>query len=446
MRKSLYENRRVGRAISRQPPSGRLLFSTLKSLLEAGCRLNSPPHTQPEAVFTQTRQLGVWCGQLAHGSRIAVLIASALLLGSCGLYKKTPPPAAAAQADEAALFEVPAKQLPHLKIAEVRKTAWSSVVRTTGTVDWDADHTTQAITQVNGPITKLLVDLGTRVTVNQPLLYVSSPDVANAISTYKKARNRQDYSKKTLDRSKDLLEHKVIATKDLEAAEQDYNDARAETENDLQALKIFGVTEQEIEAAQHQGVPINPQLAVRSPIAGIVVQKLVTPGLVIQAGTTACFTISDNSTVWVQGHIYDRDLEAVRVGDAVDETDSSFHRTFRGTIGYIEALIDPTTRTTSVRIVTKNPDGLLKKDMFVDAVIHTKSGRSLLAIPTSAILRNDQNLPFVYVEVSTGKFGQRLINLGAEQGEETEIVSGLKQGEKIVSQGSVFLQFANSNQ
>jgi cobalt-zinc-cadmium efflux system membrane fusion protein len=369
-----------------------------------------------------------------------------MLAGSCGLYKKAPPPAAAAQADEAALFEVPAKQLPQLKIVEVKKTTWSSVVRTTGTVDWDADHTTQAITQVNGPITKLLVDLGTRVTVNQPLLYVSSPDVASAISTYKKARNRQDYSKKTLDRSKDLLEHKVIATKDMEAAEQDYNDARAETENDLQALKIFGVTEQEIETAQHQGVPINPQLAVRSPITGIVVQKLVTPGLVIQAGTTACFTISDNSTVWVQGHIYDRDLEAVRVGDAVDETDSSFHRTFRGTIGYIEALIDPTTRTTSVRIVTKNPDGLLKKDMFVDAVIHTRSGRSLLAVPTSAILRNDQNLPFVYVEVSTGKFGQRIINLGAEQGEETEIVGGLKQGEKIVSQGSVFLQFANSNQ
>ena len=113
------------------------------------------------------------------------------------------------------------------KIAEVRKVAWSSVVHTTGTVDWDADHTTQAITQVNGPITKLLVDLGARVTMDQPLLYVSSPDVAGAISTYKKAYNREDYAKKTLDRSKDLMEHKVIATKDLEAAEQDYNDARA---------------------------------------------------------------------------------------------------------------------------------------------------------------------------------------------------------------------------
>ena len=324
----------------------------------------------------------------------AILVVAALMSCSCGLYKKASPPSASPQTDEAALFEVPAKQLPHLKIVEVKKASWSTVVRTTGTVDWDADHTTQAITQVNGPISKLLVDLGARVTVGQPLLYVSSPDVATAISTYKKARNRQEYSKKTLDRSKDLLEHKVIATKDMEAAEQDYNDSRAETENDLQALKIFGVTEQEIDDAQHQGVAINPQLAVRSPVAGIVVQKLVTPGLVIQAGTTACFTISDNSTVWVQGHIYDRDLEAVRVGDAVEETDSSFHRTFHGGIGYIEALIDPATRTTSVRIVTKNPDGLLKKDMFVDAVIHTRSGRTVITVPTSAILRNDENLPF----------------------------------------------------
>ena len=166
----------------------------------------------------------------------------------------------------------------------------------------------------------------------------------------------------------------------------------------------------------------------------------------IQAGTTACFTISDNSTVWVQGHIYDRDLEAIHIGDAVEETDASFHRTFHGVVSYIEALIDPTTRTTSVRIVTKNPDGLLKKDMFVDAVIHTRSGRTVLALPTSAILRTEENLPFVYVEASPGKFAQRLINIGVEQAEETEIVTGLKEGEKVVAQGSVFLQFANSNQ
>jgi cobalt-zinc-cadmium efflux system membrane fusion protein len=375
----------------------------------------------------------------------AIFALVALSLCSCTSSKPAPPAAEApAQAEEAALFQVPQNQLEHLKIVEVRKAAWSTTVHTTGTVDWDADHTTQAITQVSGPISRLLVDLGTSVAVNQPLLYVSSPDVSNAIVTYRKARNHLDYAKRTLDRSQDLLDHKVIAQKDFETAQQDYNDAGSDVENSLQALKIFGVTQQEVDDAQRQGVAINPQLAVRSPLAGVVVQKLVSPGLVIQAGMTACFTISDVSTVWVQGHIYDRDLDSIRVGDVVEETNSSFKQTFHGVVSYIGALVDPATRTTSVRIVTQNPQGMLKKDMFVDAVIHTKSGRSVLSVPTSSILRNDENLPFVYVQAAPGQFAQRLVNLGAQQGDETEIVSGVKEGEKLVAEGSVFLQFANS--
>ncbi len=379
-----------------------------------------------------------WAGLLIS---IAVLAAS-----SCTSKPAAGAPAATPSQADATLFQVPQNQMEHLKIAEVHQAVWSPAVRTTGTVDWDADHTTQAITQVNGPIARLLVDTGTVVTADQPLLYVSSPDIANAVATYKKARNRLDYSRKTLDRSKDLLEHKVIAQKDLEAAEQDFNDASAEVENDLQALKIFGVTQQEIDQARNQAVPINPQLAVRSPIAGVVVQKLVTPGLVIQAGTTACFTISDMSAVWTWGHIYDRDLESVRVGDTVELTNSSFRETFHGTVNYIGSLLDPATRTTPVRIVTNNPAGLLKKDMFMDAVIHTKTGRRVLAVATSAILRTDDNLPFVYVEVQPGRFSQRLVTLGVEQGAETQLASGVKEGEKIVAEGSVFLQFANSIQ
>jgi membrane fusion protein, heavy metal efflux system len=379
------------------------------------------------------------------GYAILMLLA-AVSTYSCSASKPPSPAAAdvAPQTDEATLFKVPPNQLEHLKIVEVRKAAWSATVHTTGTVDWDADHTTQAITQVSGPISRLLVDLGTPVAVNQPLLYVSSPDVANAISTYRKARNHQDYAKRALDRSQDLLDHKVIAQKDFETAQQDFNDAGSDVENSLQALRIFGVTQQEVDDAQRQGVAINPQLAVRSPIAGVIVQKLVSPGLVIQAGMTACFTISDVSTVWVQGHIYDRDLESIRTGDVVEETNPSFKETFHGVVSYIGALVDPTTRTTSVRIVTRNPQGMLKKDMFVDAVIHTRSGRNVLSVPTSAILRNDENLPFVYVQVAPGQFAQRLVNLGAQQGDETEIVSGAKEGEKLVAEGSVFLQFANS--
>ncbi len=83
-------------------------------------------------------------------------------------------------------------------------------MRTTGTVDWDNDHTTQAITQVSGPITRIVADTGTRVKAGDPLLYVASADITNAISAYRKAKNRFDLAQRTLDRSKDLLEHKAL--------------------------------------------------------------------------------------------------------------------------------------------------------------------------------------------------------------------------------------------
>jgi cobalt-zinc-cadmium efflux system membrane fusion protein len=345
-----------------------------------------------------------------------------------------------------AFFAVPGAQLAHLKITPVRRGTWSTTVHTTGTVDWDADHTTQAITQVSGPIVRILVDTGASVKAGDPLLYVSSPDVANAISAYKKARNREELARRALRRAQELFDHGAIAQKDLESAQADANDAATDAQNSLQALKIFGVTKQELDQAERQGVAINPELAVFSPIAGVVVQKLVSPGLLIQAGQTACFTLSDVSTVWVQGHIFDRDLPAVRTRDPVEETNASFPQTFHGTVAYIGALVDPATRTTSVRIVTRNPGGLLKKDMFVDAIVHTRTQRNILSVPVSAVLRNEQNEPLVYVQVQPDKFAQRLVTIGAQQNDEMEIRSGLKEGENIVSEGSLFLQFANSYQ
>jgi cobalt-zinc-cadmium efflux system membrane fusion protein len=351
-----------------------------------------------------------------------------------------------AQAPASGPFVVPQDQLARLKIAPVQRTTWSIAINTTGTVDWDADHTTQAITQVNGPISRILVDTGARVQANDPLLYVSSPDVANAITAYRKARNREEFNRKIVERQKMMLDHGAIAVKDYESNVADYNDAMTDVQNSLQALKIFGHTKDEIEAAEQQGKGISPELAVRSPIAGIVVQKLISPGMVIQAGNTVCFMLSDVSKVWVQGHIFDHDLPNIRPGDAVEETNPAFDRHFRGAISFIGAFVDPTTRTTPVRIVTENPQGLLKKDMFVNAVIHTGVQKNTLAVPVSAVLRDAQNEPIVYVEVETGKFAQRSVKIGAQQNNLVEILSGLQEGEKVVSEGGLFLQFANSYQ
>ncbi len=351
-----------------------------------------------------------------------------------------------AQSVKASLFTVSQEQLPHLHIGPVRSTTWQITVTTTGTVDWDEDHTTQAITQVSGPITRIVADYGSHVKAGDALLYVASPDITNAIATYKKARDQQELARKALDREKDLLAHGAAATKDVESADATYNDAATDVQNSLQALKIFAITPQELDNAERQGVAISPELAVRAPIAGTVVQKLVAPGQLIQAGSTVCFVLSDTSTVWVQGHIFDRDLPLVRVGDAVEETNSSFNRTFHGTVSYIGAMVDTDTRTTPVRIITRNPGDLLKKDMYLEAVIHTKTEKSVLSVPVSAVLHDTENEPFVYVEVEPRQFARRSVVVGAEQNGDVEIRSGLKVGEEVVSEGSVFLQFASSYQ
>ncbi len=342
------------------------------------------------------------------------------------------------------LFSVTPAQLARLKTTVVGTTDWPVTVQTTGTVDWDADHTTQAITQVSGPVTRILVDLGTPVQKGQPLLYVSSPDVASAIAAYRKARNREQYAKRIVDRMKELLDRGAIATKDYQSSQADYNDASTDVQGSLEVLHIFGISGQDIDAAEKQGSAVNTELAVRSPISGVIVQKQVSPGMVVQAGQTMCFAISDVSTVWVQGHIFDSDLPSVRVGDAVDETNASFDHRFRGRVGYIGSSVDPSTRTTPVRIVTQNPGGLLKKDMFVNAVVHTSTRRHVLVVPVSAVLRDDKNEPIVYVEAEPGKFAQRSVTVTGQQDGLMAIGSNLREGETVVSDGTLFLQFANT--
>ena len=383
----------------------------------------------------------------------ALLLALALAFSGCRDLQKpgeqadsTVEAGTAATAGQPALFTVPPDQLAHLQTVPVRKGAWSIDIHTTGTVDWDANHTTQAITQVSGPISRILVDTGVEVKAGDPLLYVSSPDVAAAIASYRKARNREQLTQRVINREKELLDRGAVAIKDYESAEADNNDAMTDVQNSLQSLKIFGITQPQIDQADQQGKTISPELAVRAPISGQVVQRLVSPGMVIQAGMTVCFALSDVSTVWVQGHIFDHDLPSVRIGDPVQVRNASLSRSFHGMVTYVGASVDPATRTTPVRIVTQNPQGMLKKDMFVDAVIHTRTENNLLMVPVASVLRDDKNEPMVYVQAQPGQFARRSITTGTLQNGMISVTSGLRPGELVVSDGSLFLQFAGSIQ
>jgi cobalt-zinc-cadmium efflux system membrane fusion protein len=132
----------------------------------------------------------------------------------------------------------------------------------------------------------------------------------------------------------------------------------------------------------------------------------------------------------------------VKVGDPVTETSPAFSHSFRGQVQYVGAFVDPTTRTTPVRIVTQNPGGVLKKDLFVEADILTGARKNILVVPVSAVLHDAQNEPMVYIATKTNEFAQRLVTVGVQQGNDVEITSGIKPGESVVAQGSLFVQFA----
>ncbi|MFB3779630.1 MAG: efflux RND transporter periplasmic adaptor subunit [Bryobacteraceae bacterium] len=376
----------------------------------------------------------------------SLLLVIALPLAGCGRGRMAGAHDTAQEQSRPGLVRLTDEQMVHIRVTPVRRTSWSITVRTTGTVDWDADHTSPAITQVSGPISRIVVDLGSSVPRGGPLLFVPSPDVSGALAGYRKAANRLELARRSLERSRDLLDHQAIARKDLEAAQADYNDALTDVDNALQTLKIMGITKEQIEGADRQGAPIDPETTVRSPIAGVVVQKMVSPGQLIQAGNTTCFLISDVSTVWVQGHIHEKDLASIRVGDRVEETNPSFTEVFQGVVSYIGAMVDSATRTTPVRVVTRNPGGKLKKDMVMDVVIHTRTRTNVLAVPSSAVLRDADNQPFVYLEDGRGAFARREVTLGAQLDDQAEILSGCKEGDRVVSEGSVFLQSAGGNQ
>jgi len=155
------------------------------------------------------------------------------------------------------------------------------------------------------------------------------------------------------------------------------------------------------------------------------------------------------STVWVLANVYEHDLGFVHLGDPVTIQTDAYATSFSGKISYIATALDPTSRTLQVRIETSNPDKKLKKDMYVTALVHAGVTEGALTVPDAAILRNNENQPFVYVVENAAQptqFAQRLVTIGDSQGGKTQILSGLRAGERVVADGSLFLQFANSYQ
>jgi len=293
----------------------------------------------------------------------------------------------------------------------------------------------------SGPVSRLLVSLGEHVKQGQPLAAVDSPDFATAISAYRKAISTAQTARRLADLDKDLVEHNGVAKREADQAQTDAANAEADREAARQSLVSLQVPAQAIKDIQ-DGRPISRlDGIIRAPIAGTVVEKLITPGQLLQAGTTACFTVADLSRVWVMAQVFGSDLESVRVGDQADVVTGIGSTKFSGVVDNISALVDPDTRSVVARVVVKNPGGLLKKQMYVRVLIQAREENTGVLVPVSAVLRDDVNLPFVYLLQPDGSFARQHVTLGYRSGEQNDIADGLKAGDQIVVDGGIFVQF-----
>ncbi|HVE01473.1 MAG TPA: efflux RND transporter periplasmic adaptor subunit [Sphingomicrobium sp.] len=335
-------------------------------------------------------------------------------------------------------------QLKHIQLYTVVPIGYRQKIEAPGTVDFDNDQATAVVSPFTGPVTQIFVALGQHVAKGQPLALVQSADYATAIGAYRKAVVTAANARKLAIADRDLAAHNGISEREAAQAQTDAASADADRDAALQALISMGVDRGTVARAMAGNPRAGLAGVIRAPVSGVVVEKQVTPGQLLQAGSSAAFTVANLSQVWVLAQVAPGDLSQVGVHDAAVIDPGNGTGPFRGTVENIGATVDPNTRAVVARIVAPNPGDLLKKQMYVGVSIESGRVNTGLLVPVSAVLRDDENLPFVYVAMRDGTFARRHVTVGYRDSQNYDVTSGLASGDRVVSNGALFLQFMQS--
>jgi Cu(I)/Ag(I) efflux system membrane fusion protein len=386
-----------------------------------------------------------------------------------------------APADSRALSEVSlspaAQRLARLQVAPVERRFVSVEIRMVGKVDYDETRQRTITSRVPGRLDRLFVNYtGIPVKQGEHLVDLYSPDLlAGQEELIQALAAVRDAPPGT---SEDLLR---LRRETLEAARQ--------------KLQLWGLTSQQLEQIEERGTP-SDHLTIYAPIGGIVTEKRVVEGAYVETGTEI-YTIADLSRVWVKLDAYEMDLAVLHYGQEVEfETEAYPGEVFHGTIAFIDPVLNPRTRTAKVRVNVPNPDGRLKPEMFVRAVVRsqlTADGRVLdrtlagkwicpmhpeviaegpqsctdcgmplvpaeslgyastspsevrppLVIPATApLITGKRAVVYVAAADAPGRYEGREILLGPRAGDFYVVRDGLTEGEQVVSQGSLSVDSA----
>jgi cobalt-zinc-cadmium efflux system membrane fusion protein len=364
-----------------------------------------------------------------RGRAIGVAAFALALLGGCS----SSPDDTGAATPVVANVRLTKAQRAHIQLYTVVPVGYRERIEAPGTVDFDNDQATAVVSPFTGPVTRIFVALGQHVSKGEPLASVASADVANAVAAYRKAAVASANARRVAAADRDLAAHNGISEREAAQAQTDAASAEADRVAALQALASMGASP----GSGLTGI-------IRAPVSGVIADKTVTPGQLLQAGSSTAFTVANLSQVWVLAQVSPSDLPQIGRGEAATIDPRNGTGPFHGTVQNVSASVDPNTRAIVARIVAPNPGDLLKKQMYVDVSIESGRVTTGLLVPVSAVLRDDENLPFVYLALRDGSFARRHVTLGYRDSQNYDVTSGLESGDQVVANGAIFLQFMQS--
>ncbi len=312
----------------------------------------------------------------------------------------------------------------------------------------DERRTTRLGAIIEGVVKQVSVEVGQRVgrgarlgSIASHLLHDTWADLRKAEAVERQRETELAFAREALARAERLFAAKAVSRQEVErtrteagAAQQQLELARAELRRARDELDHYGI---DVTRVSPGDAP--DEVPITTPMAGVVLERLVTAGTAVTVGTPM-FVVSDVSSLWAIAEVDERALPSLAVGRPVTLRVAAYPgRTFEGRIEQIGDRVDPRTRRVTVRCAVPNPDGRLKLDMFATIALDAGAPLAGVAVPADAV-QEMEGRQVVFVERSDGSFEPVAVEAGERLGDRVHIRSGLTEGQRIVTAGAFLLK------
>jgi len=312
-----------------------------------------------------------------------------------------------------------------------------------GKIEANPNRVAKVALPVTGRVRSVLVGTGDAVVKDQPLLTIQSPDADAAISGFLSAQAAVTQMRAGLgkaqgdfDRASDLFEHNAVAKKDVLGAESALAQAKAGLEQAQAALRQL---ERRLAVLGLVPGEFNQEVVVRAPLSGKVLDLSVVPGEFRNDTSASVMTIADLSTVWVTSQVPESYIRFVQPGERVEIGLIAYPgETFQGRVLRIADTVEPQTRTVKVQAEMDNRNARFRPEMY-GSIHHVESVARMRVVPFAAVFE-DGSRTAVFVERAPGQLEERTVAIGKRAGDVVRIVSGVKSGESVVTDGVMLLK------